>query len=86
MSRTIVTGLDVGTASVRVAVCEVIKGARHPKVLALVKAESRGLRRGYVINQDEASQVIRLVLRRAGGPGLKSLILHLPGARGRRTP
>lgn len=82
MGRIIVTGLDIGTASVRVAVCEVVKGARHPKVLALVKAESRGLRRGYVINQEEASQVIRLALSEAARQSqtrIKHVFLGLGG-------
>ena len=82
MRRVIITGLDVGTTSVRVAVCEIIKGARHPKVLALVKAESRGLRRGYVINQDEVSQVIRAVVAEAGRQSqtrIKHVILGLCG-------
>ncbi|HEY4476405.1 MAG TPA: cell division protein FtsA [Candidatus Paceibacterota bacterium] len=82
MGRTIVTGLDVGTTSVRVAVCEIIKGARHPKVLALVKAESRGLRRGYVINQEEASQAIRLALGEAARQSqtkIKNVFLGLGG-------
>ncbi len=82
MGRTIVTGLDVGTASVRVAVCEVIKGARHPKVLALVKTESRGLRRGYVINQEEASQSIRTALaeaERQSQTRIKKVFLGLGG-------
>jgi cell division protein FtsA len=82
MRRVIITGLDVGTMSVRVAVCEVIKGARHPKVLALVKAESRGLRRGYVINQEEVSQVIRAVIAEAGRQSqtrIKHVILGLGG-------
>ncbi|MEK7622226.1 MAG: cell division protein FtsA [Patescibacteria group bacterium] len=65
MGRTIVTGLDVGTASVRIAVCEIVAGARPPKVLALVRVESRGLRRGYVINQDETSQAVRAALSEA---------------------
>ncbi|MFH1170114.1 MAG: cell division protein FtsA [Candidatus Vogelbacteria bacterium] len=82
MRRIIITGLDVGTTSVRVAVCEIIKGSRHPKVLALVKAESRGLRRGYVINQDEVSQVIRAVVAEAGRQSqtrIKHVVLGLGG-------
>jgi len=82
MGRTIVTGLDVGTASVRVTVCEIVKGARHPKVLALVKTESRGFRRGYVINQDEASQAIRTALaeaERQSQTRIKKVFLGLGG-------
>jgi cell division protein FtsA len=51
--RNIITGLDIGSSAIRIAVVEVVSGSREPKVLAQVKKESRGLRRGYIINFDE---------------------------------
>lgn len=51
--RNIITGLDIGSSAIRVVVVEVVSGNREPKVLAQVKKESRGLRRGYVINAEE---------------------------------
>ncbi len=82
MKRIIVTGLDVGTASVRVAVCEIVKGTRQPKVLALVKSDSRGLRRGYVINQEEVGQAIRVAIgeaERQSQTRIKRVFLGLGG-------
>ncbi|KKW27315.1 MAG: Cell division protein ftsA [Parcubacteria group bacterium GW2011_GWF1_52_5] len=55
MTRTIVTGIDVGTHTVRVLVGEYLIGHRYPKVLAVVAKDSRGLRHGYVVNLDEVS-------------------------------
>ncbi len=82
MSRMIVAGLDVGSESVRVAVCELVKGSNGPKVLALVKVESKGLRRGYVVNVDEASQAIRQAIKEAErltGSRIKRVFVGLGG-------
>jgi cell division protein FtsA len=65
MPRAIVTGLDIGTATIRVAVCEYKTGSNVPHVLALVKKSSRGLRRGYVVNFDEAYESISEALQEA---------------------
>ncbi len=65
MPKAIVTGLDVGTSSIRVAVCEAVRGSKAPRVLALTKSESRGLRRGYIINAEEAAQAIRSAIAEA---------------------
>ena len=42
--------------------CEVKKGDSTPTVLAMVKKNSRGLRRGYIINFDEASESIQTAI------------------------
>lgn len=52
MSKTIITGLDIGTSAIRLIVCEEDDGgALRP--LAQIKKESRGLKRGYVVNFEE---------------------------------
>ncbi|MFA5022834.1 MAG: cell division protein FtsA [Candidatus Paceibacterota bacterium] len=58
-NRQIIAGLDVGTAWVRLVVCETRPGDSAPQVLVLIKKPARGLRRGYVINADEAVESIR---------------------------
>ncbi len=63
--RNIVTGLDIGTAAIRVVVAEWKRGNQTPQVLALVKKNSRGLRRGYVANAEEAAEAISEALREA---------------------
>jgi len=82
MSRTIVTGLDVGSAYIRVAVCELAKNDKNPKILALTKVESRGLRRGYVINVDETTTVIKQAIKEAEtafGGRIKRVFVGLSG-------
>jgi cell division protein FtsA len=65
MPRNIVTGLDIGTASIRVAVCEYKAGSNLPSVLALIKRNSRGLRRGYIVNYDETLESIKEAIAEA---------------------
>lgn len=65
MTRNIVTGLDIGTSWIRVAVCEWKNGDSNPHVLALIKKSSRGLRRGYIINIDEVIDCLREIITEA---------------------
>jgi cell division protein FtsA len=58
-NRNIIAGLDIGTAWIRLVVCELKAGDNVPQILTLVKKPARGLRRGYVINPDETTEAIR---------------------------
>lgn len=58
-NRNIIAGLDIGTAWIRLAVCELKAGDNVPQILTLVKKPARGLRRGYIINADETVDSIR---------------------------
>lgn len=59
MSRLIATGIDVGTAFVRVVVAEYKKDSPSPQILGVGIAESKGMRHGYVVNPKETSKSIR---------------------------
>ena len=48
--------MDIGTNWIRLVVCYQKNGDSVPQVLALVKRQSKGLRRGYVINLEETTQ------------------------------
>lgn len=65
MRKRISTGIDVGTSSVRVVVCERDSEGSLPRVLAAISKKSRGLRHGYITNIDEASKTIREAIREA---------------------
>ncbi|MCX6713544.1 MAG: cell division protein FtsA, partial [Candidatus Vogelbacteria bacterium] len=65
MTKNLIVGLDMGTAWVRLVVCEQKPGDNTPQILALIKRPSRGLRRGYVVNPEEAIETIREVLAEA---------------------
>lgn len=60
-NRNIIAGLDIGTAWVRLIVCEIKAGDTVPQILAMAKKPSRGLRRGYVVNLEEITNSIREV-------------------------
>jgi cell division protein FtsA len=91
VAKKIITGIDVGTSSVRVVVCEQVRGEDAPHVLAMVSKKSRGLRHGYVVNFDETLNTIREAIIEAekksetkinyailaiGGVGLDSATSH----------
>ncbi|MEK7505180.1 MAG: cell division protein FtsA [Patescibacteria group bacterium] len=81
MRNEIVVGLDIGTAYTRVTVGE--RGANKlPRLLATVKKDSRGLRRGYVVNFDEAVEAVRATLQEAEKVAklkLRSVVLGIGG-------
>lgn len=82
MATHLVTGLDIGTSSVRVVVCEYKPNQPIPTVLALVRKNTRGLRRGYITNIEEASQVINEALReaeRVAGRRIRRVFLSIGG-------
>ena len=82
MNRNIVAGLDIGTASIRIVVCEYKNGSSVPQVIALVKKNSRGLRRGYIVQADEASASIREAkdeAERVAGGKIRQVILGIGG-------
>jgi len=82
MARNIVTGLDIGTSSVRAIVCELRPGENAPQILALVKKSSRGLRRGYIINFEEVTETIKEVLsdaERAAKTKIRRVFLGIGG-------
>lgn len=78
MRSHIVTGLDIGTASVRAVVCEYNQGSSIPDVLAMTKRNSRGLRRGYIVNIEEAADSIAQTLQeaeKASGIKIKNVVV-----------
>lgn len=60
MKRRIATGIDIGTAQVKVVVVEEIKGpgGMLPRILGTGLAEAKGLRHGYVVNKEEVTAAI----------------------------
>lgn len=65
MARHIVAGLDIGTAAIRLVVSEVVPESSVPRVLCQIKRESRGLKRGYIINFDETLENLREAVKEA---------------------
>jgi cell division protein FtsA len=66
MSEQIITGIDVGTYHVKVAVARVPKnGKGKPEIIGTGLAESRGLKSGYIINDAEVARSIKSAIAQA---------------------
>jgi cell division protein FtsA len=62
MSEHIITGIDVGTYHVKVAIARIPKntgGVVKPEIIATGLAESRGLKNGYIMNEAEVARSIK---------------------------
>ena len=83
MAKNIIVALDVGTSTVQAVIAEKRKGEENPRVLGVGVAPSRGVRRGVVVDCDDASSVIRTVMddaRKAAGVQARSVWLTVGGA------
>ena len=91
MAKNIVTGIDIGTNTIRVVVAQISKEFRSPQIIGTAMVESRGLRHGYVTNQSDATRAIKRAITLAeesaqisiksvylsiGGISLESVITH----------
>lgn len=67
MSRSIITGIDIGTYHIKVVIADA--SARNekgfPKILGVGTSESRGLRHGYIVNIQDVVTSIRYALSEA---------------------
>ncbi len=92
MSRSIITGIDIGTYNVKVVIAhgnqknEKARGVEGvmglPKVLGIGIAESRGLRHGYIVNPADVTTSIRHALAEAekkAGVKVKKAFLAIGG-------
>ena len=60
MSRTTITGIDIGTYQVKVIVCQPpAPGEKLPRIIGLGVAESKGLRHGYITHPSDVIKSIR---------------------------
>lgn len=65
MPRPFVTGIDIGTSSVRIVVAEHQNDKPTPVIIGAAQKESRGLRHGYIINFEDAVQSIKDAIKEA---------------------
>lgn len=65
MSSRITAGIDVGTYEVRVVVAERNSESSLPTILGTGRAESKGLRHGYIINTADVTRSVSLAVRQA---------------------
>lgn len=65
MSSRITAGIDIGTYEVRVVVAERNDENSLPTILGTGRAESKGLRHGYIINTSDVSRSVNLAVKQA---------------------
>lgn len=65
MSSRITAGIDVGTYEVRVIVAEQSEDNSLPNIIGTGRAESKGLRHGYIINASDVTRSVSLAVRQA---------------------
>jgi cell division protein FtsA len=64
-NKRIITGIDIGTHSIRVVITEYTQGGGLPHIIGLGKTESRGLRHGYIVNIADAVKSVRAAVDEA---------------------
>ncbi len=67
MANPIITGVDIGTGTIKVLVARKNDESSEFEVLAKVQKSSSGIRKGVVTNPDEVSEIINLCLEEAQG-------------------
>ncbi|KKU25603.1 MAG: Cell division protein ftsA [Candidatus Magasanikbacteria bacterium GW2011_GWA2_46_17] len=67
MSKNISVGIDIGSYQIKVVVSEAVKENEKtsPKIIGVGYAESRGLRHGYILNQEEVVSSLRSAISQA---------------------
>ncbi len=65
MSRTIITGIDIGTYQVKIIITEYSKDTKLPRIIGTGFSESKGLRHGYIINSSDVVKSIRNAVEQA---------------------
>ncbi len=84
MSRSISVGIDIGTSQIKVVAAENAQeeGRVVPRVVGVGFAESRGLRHGYILNQNDAIRSTRAAVaqaEKAAGVSIKRVIASIGG-------
>lgn len=64
MARKIITGIDAGTSRIKVVVAEQ-KNGRDLHILGLSQKTSQGMRRGYIVNFEDAVENVRSAIKSA---------------------
>ena len=68
MAEQIITGIDIGTYHVKVAVARVPKNAsanQKPEIIGTGMAESRGMKNGYIIHPEEVARSVKAAVSQA---------------------
>lgn len=81
MARNIITGIDAGTSTLRIIVIEQKKDGSF-FVLGAGQKKSEGIKRGYIVNMDDATKSINAVSRiteKSSGIPVKNAVISIGG-------
>ena len=81
-SRDIITGIDIGTATIKVAVVERKENNTGLNILSLTQKKSEGMRRGFIIETTEIAQALRetiITAERNAGVAIERAYLSVQG-------
>ena len=82
MLRQISSGIDIGSHQTKVMITETITGSLLPRIIGIGAAESKGLRRGFVVNTAEAAKSVKQAINQAektAGLEIKKAFLSVGG-------
>lgn len=84
MSKNISVGIDIGSYQIKVVVSEAVKEKEKtsPKIIGVGYAESRGLRHGYILNQEEVASSLRAAVgqaEKASGVKIRKAFVSIGG-------
>ncbi|PIT90886.1 cell division protein FtsA [Candidatus Kaiserbacteria bacterium CG10_big_fil_rev_8_21_14_0_10_49_17] len=67
MARNIITGIDIGTYTVKVVIAEHVRGKdkNFPQIIGTGMSESKGMRHGYIVGTQDVRKSIRAALSQA---------------------
>ncbi|HEU4677638.1 MAG TPA: cell division protein FtsA, partial [Candidatus Paceibacterota bacterium] len=82
MAQHYVTGIDVGTYQVKVVIAAEPERGSVPQIIGTGYAESRGLRNGYIINENDVVRSVRNAVaqaEKASGVKVKRAYISMGG-------
>lgn len=65
MKSSLLCGIDVGNSVIKTVIAEMNREAHQPRIIGVGSAASNGLRRGMVVDMEEASESIRTAIQQA---------------------
>ena len=65
MYRQISSGIDVGNHQTKIMVTETMGGSLLPRIIGVGVAESKGLRRGFIVNTEEVAKSVKNAINQA---------------------
>lgn len=84
MSRNIAVGIDIGTHQIKVVVAELLKERDRtiPRIIGRGIAESKGMRHGYIVNQNDITKSLERAVEqaeRSSGIKIKKAFISIGG-------